>query len=385
MPAAAVSDDKHALLMLPADIMHKILESFSARHLCRLRTVCRSWRTFFSDPAFIEDHDTHQKPLVVVGVTGGHQIKTLKFVILDLCTGNIVKRVPTCCSWGEDWSKVHVHHHIAVIAVDKRCLRLHRVDLESGAVSVVPNNLQVEHLQDSRSKASCATLVVGRASTGEHKALRVRGFMCSQFCHVLDLDGDGRHQQQWRETQAPNVPIMGNGTVVKGVAYFLVYPSSSLLLPVSGRRGFHGPDGIASFDLGTEQWSRTLIHGPLSISNDDETYNFTSSDMLQLSALNGCLVSHAPYHCDVMDLWFYEGRCPEDGRALWCWAYSIEREGINRMVPLWVLDKDGGLVMWDISGVLWMYDPTNNEFADGGTTDSCVSAGVYTGRLLYRY
>ncbi|KAK3126636.1 hypothetical protein QOZ80_7AG0559710 [Eleusine coracana subsp. coracana] len=327
--------------------MHRILESFSVSHLCRLRTVCKWWRTFFSDPAFIEDHDTHQKPLVVVAVTGGHQIKAVKFVMLDLCTGNIVKQVPTFCSWGEDWAKVHVHHHIAAIAVDERCLRLHLADLESGAVSVVPNNLQVEHLQYSRSKASCVALVVGRATTGEHKALRVPCFMCNQFCHVLDLDGDGRHQQPWRETQAPNVLIIG---------------------------------------LFLEQWSLTLIHGPLSISNDDETYNFTSSDTLQLSALNGYLVfSHVPYHCDVMDLWFYEGRCPEDGRVLWCWAYSIERERINRMDPLWVLDKDGRLVMWDISGVLWMYDLRNNEFVDGGTTDSCVSAGVYTGGLLYRY
>ncbi|KAK3124704.1 hypothetical protein QOZ80_7BG0590940 [Eleusine coracana subsp. coracana] len=393
-PAGAASkanDDN--MLMLPIDIVHKIFQNIPARQLCRLRTVCKSWRSLLCDPAFVKVYDAQQKPLVVVVVTGGHHVKTVEFVMMDLCTGNVVKRVPA--GWmGQDWSKMHVHHHLAAIALDQRCLRLRVVDLESGAVSVVPNKLQVEHPHDSRSKANCVALVVGRAATGEHKAFRVReDSMCNQqFCHIIDLEGDCDSNRHWRETQAPKIPIVnnpGNAAVVNGVAYFLVRPSRY------GRLGFDGPDGMASFDLATEQWSPTHIHGPLSsgcCAGDDQddmskhTFSSSDSDQLQLAALNGRLVvGHVDASDDdnyVMDLWFYEGVCPdEDGGTLWRWTYSIQCTFIK---PLWVLDE-GKLAMSDRRREVRVYDPGCDESVDVVNMDSGVSVGVYTGGMLSNY
>ncbi|KAK3126635.1 hypothetical protein QOZ80_7AG0559690 [Eleusine coracana subsp. coracana] len=256
--ASKVNDDN--MLMLPIDIVHKIFQNIPARQLCRLRTICKSWRSLLCDPAFVKDYDAQQKPLVVVAVTSGHYVETVE---------------------GNDWPKMHVHHHLAAMALDKHCLRLCVVDLESGAVFVLPNKLLVEHPHDSRSKANCVALVVGRAAFGEHKALRVReDYMCNQQCHIIDLEGDCGSNRQWRETQAPKIPIVnsrGNAAVVNGVAYFLVRPSRY------ARLGFDGPDGIASFDIATEHWSPTHIHGPLSsgCTGDDQddmsSHTFISS------------------------------------------------------------------------------------------------------------
>ncbi|CAL4897534.1 unnamed protein product [Urochloa decumbens] len=38
--------------VLPADVLYDILLRLPANHLCRLRLVCRSWRSLTSDPLF---------------------------------------------------------------------------------------------------------------------------------------------------------------------------------------------------------------------------------------------------------------------------------------------------------------------------------------------
>ncbi|KAF8735764.1 hypothetical protein HU200_014441 [Digitaria exilis] len=55
---------------MPEDALYEILLRLPAEDLCRLRAVCRPWRSLLSDPHFIAAHAARhpdQPPLVVVG------------------------------------------------------------------------------------------------------------------------------------------------------------------------------------------------------------------------------------------------------------------------------------------------------------------------------
>lgn len=59
---AAASDDG----LLPTDVLRDILLRLPAKLLCRLRAVCRSWRSLLSDSWFAAAHGARQQPLVAV-------------------------------------------------------------------------------------------------------------------------------------------------------------------------------------------------------------------------------------------------------------------------------------------------------------------------------
>ncbi|KAJ1288157.1 hypothetical protein BS78_02G068700 [Paspalum vaginatum] len=194
----------------------------------------------------------------------------------------------------------------------------------------------------------------------DHKALRIHSsYSSQQLCYVLTLGDGGGHEQRWRESQA--APAHANqlsctNAVVDGIAYFLITRPRYV-----DADEFEGPvDGIASFDLATEQWSPALLHGPWSGGGANETLTsiHRNNEWLRLAALNGCLVMvHDKSDCHTMDPWFHApGRSSESGQSLWCRRFAIPYGSMYRLMePLWELD-DGRLAIW-MGGGLKMYDP----------------------------
>ncbi|KAL6643959.1 hypothetical protein ACP70R_018725 [Stipagrostis hirtigluma subsp. patula] len=69
-PLAAAADDG----VLPTDVLREVLLRLPAKALCRLRLVCRSWRSLTSDPLFAAAHYVRlstQPDLACVSVTMG--------------------------------------------------------------------------------------------------------------------------------------------------------------------------------------------------------------------------------------------------------------------------------------------------------------------------
>nr|CAB3454817.1 unnamed protein product [Digitaria exilis] len=73
--------------VLPTDVLREILLRVPAMALCRLRLVCRSWRSLTSDPRFATAH-TARHPLLVGLEYGLDEIH-----VIDLYSGSIVKRI----------------------------------------------------------------------------------------------------------------------------------------------------------------------------------------------------------------------------------------------------------------------------------------------------
>ncbi|KAL6595049.1 hypothetical protein ACP70R_048152 [Stipagrostis hirtigluma subsp. patula] len=336
-------------------MMCEVLLRLPARPLCRLRAVCRAWRSLISDPAFVAAHASrHPGPLVAVAVIAGKFDGMADLVLLDM-SGNIRKRVPAG-GWRPE-AKMLTHGHLAAMALDGRCIRVRVVDMESGAVSLVPDRIQVEHASDTRSQATGGVPVLGRAS-GEHKLLRISSKGRDQVCHVVTIGGGGG--SGWTERPPPppppppRVPVFpghGRAVVVNGIAYFLVRP----------------------------QWSPTILRGPVSSCTDDTAEHTAGCEWhFQLTALNGRLVVvHRNVDQCSMDLWFRTGCSSDEGRAPWHRRYVIRYDSKEAMhlagavEPLWELD-DGRLAVWCLfSGeygrlhkVLRTYDPSTNAFAD---------------------
>ncbi|CAL5078982.1 unnamed protein product [Urochloa decumbens] len=74
--------------VLPTDVLHDVLLRLPAKALCRLRLVCKSWRSLISDPIFVATH-TSGHPLVA----GLHKGRLREVHIAELLSGNIVRRI----------------------------------------------------------------------------------------------------------------------------------------------------------------------------------------------------------------------------------------------------------------------------------------------------
>ncbi|GJN09961.1 hypothetical protein PR202_ga28018 [Eleusine coracana subsp. coracana] len=267
------------------------------------------------------------------------------------------------------------HHHLAGITLPMSSDQARFVDLESGAVSLAPLQLHA-HGQHAKQHH---TLYLGRASTGEHRALLIRGHFDfrEQFCRVLTLSGNHDDVHYWRETQTPPATVSTDdrqrSAIVNGNIYFFIYLSD--VLPEAGRHGFNLLDGIVSFDLGSEKW-------------------------LHLTVLNGNLVvvhQNVEKHLGLrtMDLWFCSGCSLAAGNAQWHRHYSVYYgDEIGRVMPLWELD-DGRLavVAYPSGGssvalgaqslTLRMYDPGTDACVDVVEMNKCVHISIHYGNRRY--
>lgn len=74
--------------VLPTDVLREVLLRVQAKELCRLRLVCRTWRSLTSDPGFARAHSARH-PLLV----GGDNLELDEVHIADMYSGSIVKRI----------------------------------------------------------------------------------------------------------------------------------------------------------------------------------------------------------------------------------------------------------------------------------------------------
>ena len=77
--------------VLPPDLLFDVLLRLPAKELCRLRAVCRSWRSLTSDPLFVGEHAArHPGPLFLANFRGDEA----HIHVVDL-SGSVVKRIPS--------------------------------------------------------------------------------------------------------------------------------------------------------------------------------------------------------------------------------------------------------------------------------------------------
>ncbi|CAL5089141.1 unnamed protein product [Urochloa decumbens] len=393
-------DKGSAALPLPLDASYEILLRLPAKDLCRLRAVSRAWRSLLSDPQFIAAHGArHPGPLIVSGhptSTGRRSVDDVRFNIMDL-SGRILKRLHVAGDGtidnATDDVKISSQAGLVCILGDmgKRCRVL---DPATGAVTSLPEGLAEEHAANRPDMGQySATVVCGKvASTGEYKVLRVldiRLFSCSGYnpkplCEVLTLGGSSS-SGQWRGKKASPDPVSvydeTSRAVVDGTVYFFANELGPLHIA--------GPKCIASFDLGTEEWRRTL-KGPQIVGfvsknarhrprRDDVDYNYFS-----LAALNGCLAVVHCVHSSFMDLWFLM----DFEQGLWVKRHSIQMKpsvGHDEcsLRPLCVLN-DGRVVVAFIgySGSMRIYNPKGGTYTNVAEISPHVGFDLYTGNLL---
>ncbi|TKW30981.2 hypothetical protein SEVIR_2G076301v4 [Setaria viridis] len=81
VPAVAASNTG----VLHPDAVYEILLRLPAKELCRLRAVCRGWRSLLSDPHLIAAHSArHPGPLIVAGYNPRYRDDGVLFDIVDL-------------------------------------------------------------------------------------------------------------------------------------------------------------------------------------------------------------------------------------------------------------------------------------------------------------
>jgi F-box interacting protein len=355
--------------VLPIDTLYEILIRLPVKDLCRLRAVCRPWRSLLSDPQFIAAHATrHRRPLIVAGHDKSYRDDGILCDIIDL-SGRVIKQIIR--STEDEWL-ISTQRNLACVAkgTRKSCQLL---NLVTGDRFSLPEGLSQEHtprkLDFMNYRASVALGQV--ALTGEFKLLRVIdnaffGSRYMQLCEVFTLGGSSDARWRGKKAAQDRVDMSPmSRVVIDGVVYFLLDED---LINQNVR-----PKGIASFDLLTEEW-RSILQVPVSIP--------AYYSNLSLAALDGSLVLvHCMLHVS-MDLWFLV----DFEKSLWVKKHTVE---INLSAhdeflahPLVIL-KNGSIVTYIGSrGLLRIYNPRTNTCTDVAEMGSRVGIGLYTGNLL---
>ncbi|CAN6209597.1 unnamed protein product [Urochloa humidicola] len=382
---------------LPQDALYEILVRIPAKDLCRLRAVCRPWRSLLTDPHFIAVHAAyHPEPLIVVGYEARYYGRML-CDIMDL-SGRVVKRVLAGSEY--EWVMMRAQLDLLCVVTDST-LACQLLDPATGAVHILPEGLAAEHAAYGLGILDySATTAFGLvASTGEYKVLRVLDADAHehprQLYEVFTLDHGNNDQACWRAKQAPpyrcSVELHYTCSVVMdGIVYFLLsdngWDHSSTA---------YQPDLVAaSFNLETEEWG-AIIRGPLLSSPADVDVDvstlYKSWPYLSMAILSGSVVlGHStPSFRKVspsIDLWFLM----DIENGLWVKQHSIQISnlyGCRLMVqPLLVLN-DGRIILHHVpnigtSSFLKIYDPGSKTCMDVVNMDHHSAVGLYRGNLM---
>jgi F-box interacting protein len=229
--------------VLPDELLYEILLRVPAKPLCRLRTVCRSWRSLLSDSSFVAAHSARHGPLVAAFKQAPEGVD-----ILDI-SGQTLRRILV------DDCPQHQFANVACTNLDLFCLvgedLLPRIlDPATGVVSPLSNDNQKLYYD-----GHTTSLAFGTApSTGETKVLAITAkHRKVTSCKVLTFGGAG---ECWRDTGCPPNLLATSSRcapLVKGVLYFSAYDNNYRI------------DHIAAYDLDTEKWRQDLLHLPLPI------------------------------------------------------------------------------------------------------------------------
>ncbi|KAJ1288166.1 hypothetical protein BS78_02G069500 [Paspalum vaginatum] len=372
--------------VLPSDALYEILLRLPAKEFCRLRVVCRPWRSLLSDPHLIAAHAArHPLPLIVTGYdddtsehhSTGSGNTGIIIDIMDL-SGHVVKRVRT---------KTPETEQVMFIQLGLVCTgrgfghgaSYKLLNLSTGAVCALPEGYapHEEPIMDYQTFVALGKV----ESTGEYKVLRViensdeheEPEQLYEVC-TLDVDGIGSNTSCWRGNKAPldqDIVDVGRwkNVVIGGIVYFLSFV----------------PIYISSFDLETEEWRQNL-QGPLSdAAMDHDNIDWDEVSIATLATLSGSLVVVHRTNT-TLDLWFLM----DFERGLWVKQHSIPISiprdiHHNDVCPLLMLD-DGRILLHTIyledKGWIRTYNPRTNTFTDIAEMRNDASVGLYTGSLL---
>ncbi|KAF8741155.1 hypothetical protein HU200_013636 [Digitaria exilis] len=305
------------------DVLFEVLLRLPASLLCRLRLVCRSWRSLTADPVFATAHASRHRPLLAGYHIGSHGCEVR---VVDL-SGNVINRIPI-----KPDPIGYCNTQLNLVCVSEvathRISRSSLVNVATGDVTtLIPD---VVHDGDAANVVVSPLLLGHVPSTGERKVFY--SCLCSatthvdgrvvQTCGVATVGGGGISVGAWRATASPPAFVASgiqDRVVTGGLAFFL-------LNQWYNQRNNHGdlePDAISVLDLATEEWRPAMLGGPLSsrLASDDEKLRYLKHrDDVRLASLNGCLVAvHHNYF--GQDLWFLEDMNVDKG--LWTKRYSI--------------------------------------------------------------
>ncbi|CAL5079002.1 unnamed protein product [Urochloa decumbens] len=363
--------------VLPVEILYEVLLRLPANAICRLRLVCRSWRSLTSDPVFTQAHSSRHPLLAEVS---DHEVR-----VVDLLSGDTVRRMAPAAR-----PRYGMNSQLDVVCVS--AMSTHERTTGEVITTFLPGSRE-------RGEEIMSPFLLGHIpSTGELKVFYSHmrsdrdGFLV-QTCYVATLVGYGGGRR-WRRTPRPRVLISSwphDSVVIAGVAYIL----SSLQY---SQRELHTelePDAIAVYDLAREEWRSAPLRGPLSSRLDaaaDEkklVYHEHRADV-RLASVDGCLVTVHHNRCQgcSMDLWFLVDMDVDKG--LWTKRYSLQCAGpcemyastSNNSYPLLVLD-DGRIATWEErTGVVRVYDPRTSKWDDIAALENYFSVNIYRGNLL---
>ncbi|CAL5079559.1 unnamed protein product [Urochloa decumbens] len=381
-PSAAAASNAGPL---PADVLFDVLLRLPAKELCRLRAVCRAWRSLTADPLFAGAHAArHRGPCP--SLLAKFRDDEARIHVVDL-RGGVLKRL--ACP-GDGHELLCTRLDLACVASKDNSCRV--LNPATGAAYALPESPAPEHAGRENSRDPYTFFASGRvAATGECKVLRVfnrtefDAFDQQQLFEVFTING-GAGGAQWRARESHYLFLEAhNAAVVGGVVYFLTDCAYDLMLFFGVNTGVH-PDCIASFDLETEEWRRD-IQGPISSSLSMDDANATEEyrsiwHKLTLSELKGSLVLAYHRRHLSLDLWFLT----DFENGLWAKEYSIRTEAAIPsdeyfVKPLLVSDDGRLVILLASTGILLIYDPSTNTFTEVemGRLDA---VGIYTGNLL---
>ncbi|RCV34389.1 hypothetical protein SETIT_7G156400v2 [Setaria italica] len=129
-PLAVANDDDG---VLPTDLLCEVLLRVPADALCRLRLVCRSWRSLTSEPHFAAAHAS-RRPLVA-----GLHNRSGEIRIMDL-SGGVVKRIRVRED-GAPAPELAARHGLRLIIIQKARVRV--LNTATGASAVLPSDVPV--------------------------------------------------------------------------------------------------------------------------------------------------------------------------------------------------------------------------------------------------
>lgn len=380
--------DASGAAALPPDGLYEILLRLPAKDLCRLRAVCRSWRSLTSDPLFIKDHAArHTRPFLTSTFVDGGGDESCGVSIVDLPSGDVIKRIHTR---GKDVRLQRTYLDRVCMVGGRHPLALTALDPATGA-TLGPSRDISEEYQDllERRYVSMDSCAFGKVpSIGEYKALRFLNVGSpvgsQQLCEVMTLDGT--NHARWRPMRCPPLPVCSNNkitsVVIDGVVYFLLGfldPRCKYL------KWMFKPGSIAPFNLETEEWMPALS-GPESVSSyymGGNKITISQSpqavEHLSVTNLNGFLVMVHLVNRISMDLWFLM----DVEKGLWVKKYSIRyRREYRRAYPLLVLDDERIIFIIQSKDILISYDPKTDTYTDMMHLQDYRSIGIYTGSLL---
>ncbi|CAL4939484.1 unnamed protein product [Urochloa decumbens] len=362
-------DDNGAL---PADVLYEILLRVPAKPLCRLRLVCRSWRSLTSDPRFAGAHSSRHP--MIAGLCA-HGIQG-EIQIVDLRSGNIDKRI---YGFGLELRDLDFTTQGDLICASSVIMKGWKrdciIDPTMGSTTILPT---------SGMDAYFSVCILGHVpSTWEYKVLRVGAFIPStnrRPCQIITLIGGA---QRWRARSDPSLPVSihRHTPVVAGVVYFLLDRFSVRDFPNAKN------DDIVAFDLATEEWRSATIQGPFStclVNANGEIAHSPTMDYLELAKLNNFLVTiHHNEQDHSMDIWFLV----DMDKSHWTKRYAIPclpRWNCHMCTPLVILN-DGRIVLhFEGIRVLQAYDPRIDTCARLTMPEDYFAVSLYEGSLLLR-